>query len=265
VPRIGVPQLNTAGVLRTAILTVLGAILWLTTGCSPNHDAVHNWLMAYKEETASIDYRVGIPDTISISAPRIPEIDGESQAIQPDGKITLRLLGEVRVDGMTAKEIAAKITSLSREYYEEPKIQVRITGYRSKKIYAFGQVGSGNGTSGLGGSQIIAYTGRNTLLDTLATTGLSFIAWRSQVKVIRANPDEEKRHVLTVDVDQMYEKGDTSMNVLLEPGDIVYVPPTPLGWLGLRINEILFPFQPLLNAYMFPATLMNASDVYENR
>jgi polysaccharide export outer membrane protein len=251
--------------MRTAILWVLGAVLWLTTGCSQNHDNIHNWLMAYKEETASIDYRVGIPDTINISAPRIPEIDGESQAIQPDGKITLRLLGEVRVDGMTAKEISAKLASLLREYYEDPKVQVRVTGYRSKKIYAFGQVSGGSGTSGLGGSQIIAYTGRNTLLDTLATTGLSFIAWRSQVKVIRANPDKEKRHVITVNVDKMYEEGDTSMNVLLEPGDIVYVPPTPLGWLGLRINEILFPFQPLINAYTFPATLMNANDVYRDR
>ncbi len=248
--------------MRTLIVTLLAATMWMTTGCAADQQAIHNWLMAYKEQTASIDYRVGIPDTINISAPRVPEIDGETQALQPDGKITLRLLGEVRVDGMTAKEIAAKLTALLKEYYEDPKVQVRITGYRSKKIYVFGQVGGGNGTSGLGGSQIVPYTGRNTLLDTLATTGLSFIAWRSQVKVIRANPDKDKRHVLTVDVDKMYEEGDTTMNVLLEPGDIVYVPPTPLGWLGLRINEFLFPFQPVINAYTFPATLKAANDVY---
>jgi polysaccharide export outer membrane protein len=250
--------------MRNVILLVLAATMWMTTGCASDSTSVHNWLMAYKEQTASIDYRVGIPDTINISAPRVPEIDGETQVIQPDGKITLRLLGEVRVDGMTAKEIAAKLAALLREYYEDPKVQVRVTGYRSKKIYCFGQVGSGGGTSGLGGSQIVPYTGRNTLLDTLATTGLSFIAWRSQVKIIRANPDKDKRHVLTVNVDKMYEEGDTTMNVLLEPGDIVYVPPTPLGWLGLRINEILFPFQPILNAYTFPATLKSANDVYKD-
>ncbi|MCH7526129.1 MAG: hypothetical protein IID39_01710 [Planctomycetes bacterium] len=39
----------------------------------------------------------------------------------------------------------------------------------------------------------------------------------------------------------MIKTGDTRMNILLEPEDIVYVPPTPLAWLGLKIQELLFP------------------------
>jgi polysaccharide export outer membrane protein len=255
--------------MRERISLVAMIATGLAAGCaSKDTAAINNWLMAYTESSSSIDYRVGIPDAISITAPRIPEIDGELQNIQPDGKVTLRLLGEVRIDGMTAKEIAAKLTMLLREYYEEPKVQVRIAAYRSKKIYVFGQIGQGSGGGGGGvtisGTRAIPYTGRNTLLDVLTETGMSFIAWRSNIKVIRANPDDERRHVITVDMDKMATTGDTSLNVLLEPGDIVYVPPTPLGWLGLRIQEVLFPLNPVLNAYMFPATVMAATDVYRD-
>ncbi|UCG15170.1 MAG: polysaccharide biosynthesis/export family protein [Phycisphaerales bacterium] len=252
--------------MRTVMGTLLAAATVVSSGCASNHREVHNWLMAYRESNSSIDYRVGIPDAIRITAPRIPEIDGEQQTIQPDGKITLRLLGEVRVDGMTAREIAAKLTELLREYYEAPKVQVRVARFESKKVYVFGQVGS-RGTSGggsaMGGGQAVVYTGRNTLLDTLADAGLSLIAWRSRVKVIRADPEKHKRHVLIVNVDKMFEEGDTSMNVLLEPGDIVYVPPTPLGWLGLRIQEVLFPFAPVFNAYTLPGTVIGAHRIYD--
>jgi len=221
--------------IRTPLLLVLLAV----GGCVSNQDQIHNWLMEYEQPNSSFEYRVGIPDILQITAPRVPEIDGEMQTIQPDGKLTLRLLGEVRVDGMTAREIAAKLTELLREYYEDPKVQVRVAAYRSQKVYVFGQVGGargGVGTANQGNAQAIPYTGRNTLRDTLAEAGLSFIAWRSQVKVIRANPAPDGRHVITVDVDRMFAEGDTSLNVLLEPGDIVYVPPTPLGWVGLRIR-----------------------------
>ncbi len=248
--------------------TLLLIALLSACGCASNQPEIHNWLMAYEQPNSSFEYRVGIPDTLQITAPRVPEIDGETQTIQPDGKLTLRLLGEVRVDGMTAREIAAKLTELLHEYYEDPKVQVRIAAYRSKKVYAFGQVGSGHGSGGTanqGNARAIPYTGRNTLLDTLAESGLSFIAWRSQVKVIRANPCADGRHVITVDVDKMFAEGDTSLNVLLEPGDIVYVPPTPLGWVGLRIQEVLFPLSPVVNAYALPAGLMNAHDQYKDR
>jgi polysaccharide export outer membrane protein len=179
----------------------------------------------------------------------------------------MRLLGEVHIDGMTVKEIAAKLTTLLKEYYEDPKVQVRVASYASKKIYVFGQVGGGAsvGSTGTSGGRAVPYTGRNTLLDTLADAGMNIIAWRSQIKVIRADPDKHKRHVINVDIDRMVERGDTSMNLLLEPGDIVYVPPTPLGWVGLRVQELMFPFSPILNGYTMPATMINANDVYDRK
>jgi len=67
-----------------------------------------------------------------------------------------------------------------------------------------------------------------------------------------------------VDVAHMIKTGDTSHNVLLQPNDILVIPPTPLGWVGLRIQELLFTFNPLISGYQYPATVNAANDVYKN-
>ncbi|MCB9849685.1 MAG: polysaccharide biosynthesis/export family protein [Phycisphaerales bacterium] len=250
-------------------MTLLIAMAHLVAGCQTSHRDMVSFLKAHEHEVSAIEYRVGIPDVVQISAPRVLEIDQVSQSIRPDGKIALRLLGPVKVVGMTEKEIAAKLSRLLEPYYEDPKVQVRVTGYFSKKIYLSGLVGSGGGY-GNGGQSVgtteqwrsIPYTGRDTVLDILAKTNLSFLAWESQIKVIRSSPYEEERREIHIDVAHMIRTGDTSRNVLLQPNDILVVPPTPLGWLGLRVQEVMFTFNPLLAGYQYPASVKDANDVY---
>lgn len=250
-------------------IVVLAAVGALASGCQSTHQDVVAFLKAHEHEVSAIEYRVGIPDVLQISAPQVLEIDRVTQTVRPDGKISLRLVGPVKVVGLTEKEIAAKLVRLLEPYYEDPKVQVRVTQYKSKVIYVSGMVGGGN--SGAGGSMNVSevwtalpYTGRDTVLDVLAKTGLSFIAWRSQVKVIRSSPHEGEQRELLIDVEHMIKTGDTSKNVLLMPNDILVVPPTPLGWLGLRVQEVLFPLQPAANAYQFPAGVMATQDEYED-
>ncbi len=257
---------------RNPWLIVLGlACLMFATGCQSKHHDIVSFLKAHEHEVSAIEYRVGIPDVIEISAPQVLEIDRVRQTIRPDGKIALRLLGPVKVVGMTEKEIAAKITRLLEPYYEDPKVQVRVTRHLSKRIYLAGQVMGGNGNGMNQGGGVVAdnwtampYTGRDTVLDVLANGGMSFIAWRNKVQVIRSSPQEEERRKIVVDIDRMIRTGDTSQNVLLQPNDIVLVPPTPLGWLGLRVQEVLFPFQPVIQAYNTPANLIDSTEEYQN-
>lgn len=214
-----------------------------------------HFLRQHEHQVSAIEYRVGVPDKIGISAPRVLEIDGESQKIQPDGKINLRLLGEVKVAGMTAKEIAAKLEVLLSRYYVDPKVSVRVLDYASKKFYVYGQ------TLRPGPRP---YTGRDTLVDAVLRAGVDFRAWTSRVKVIRPTATDDPVRTIQVDVDRMIKEGHWEENILLEPNDIVYVPPTPGAWLAQRAYEILYPVGPLMQAYVTPAYLANIDDVYDN-
>jgi protein involved in polysaccharide export with SLBB domain len=223
-------------------------------GCAANRADILHFLRDHEHEVSAIEYRVGIPDVVAISAPRILEIDGEAQQIQPDGKINLRLLGEVKVVGMTAKEIAAKLEVLLSRYYIDPKARVRVAAYNSKKYYIHNQAGLLSARP---------YTGRDTLLDAIVSAGVDFRSWTSRVKVIRPSHDDTAVREITVDIDSMVNSGEWSQNILLEPDDIVVIPPTPASWFAQRVREILYPVGPAVHAYTAPAAVIYADDAYD--
>lgn len=236
------------------LVAVLG-IAFGCGGCATNNSDMLHFLREHKNEVSATEYRIGIPDAIAIRAPKIVEIDGAMQQLQPDGKITLALLGEVKVAGMTAKEIAAKLEVLLGRYYVDPRVSVRVVSFASKKYYVYGQVGR---------SGPRPYTGRDTLLDAVLASGVGLPSWTSRAKVIRPAHGNTPVRTIRVDIDRMLKTGDWSQNILLEPNDIVFIPPTPGAWLGHRVSEILFPVQPVVQAYVAPAYLRGANDVYSN-
>ncbi len=240
---------------RGSVGVLWASTLALQTGCAGNKADILHFLREHEHQVSAIEYRVGIPDGLAVSAPRILEIDGEEQRIRPDGKINLRLIGDVKVAGMTAKEVAAKLEVLLSRYYVDPKITVRVTGYNSKKYYVYGQGGA------VGPKP---YTGRDTLLDAVISAGTNYASWTSRVKVVRPAHDDVPVRTLLVNVDSMVKTGDWSKNVLLEPNDIVYIPPTPAAWLGMRMREIMAPVGPAVQAYTLPAQMQHLPDVYNN-
>ena len=235
-------------------MIVCTAALAMMAGCAHKNDSdVLHFLREHEHQVSAIEYRVGIPDGLAITAPRILEIDGETQRIRPDGKISLRLLGDVKVVGMTAKEITAKLEVLLSRYYGDPKVDVRVVSYESKKYYVYGM-------AGVVGPR--PFTWRDTLFDAVIKSGTNFLSWTSRVKVVRPAHGETPVRIMQVDIDKMAKTGDWSQNILLEPDDIVYIPPTPGGWVGLRVREVLFPISPLAQAYTTPAQIRDLGDAY---
>lgn len=225
-------------------------------GCAANpHGQTVAFLRADEHTVAAGQYVVMPPDAVTIHAPVAPEVDGVTRQVRPDGKITLRLLGEVDVAGLTTEQIAEKLRAQLARYYVEPEVAVDVVRYGSQFIYVFGEVVHP-------GRRI--YTGRDTLLSVLAEARPTFLAWRSRVRVVRPAADEAGRKVIIVNLDQMVRGGQVEQNVLLQPGDVIEVPPTPLAWAGLRVRELLFPITPVVEAYEAPARAVDAHRIYED-
>ena len=255
---------------RVVVLTsALAVFVSVFSGCTPNDTNLNAFIHDWEAIVSASDYHVIPPDAIEISSANAPEIDGEVQTVRQDGKVSLRLIGEVKVAGLTPLEIGRKLESLLAKYYHDPQVSVRVSGNGSKKYYVFGQVGGGGvggagAGGGAGGGGGFTYTGRDTVLTALAKSPPNFLAWRSQVKIIRPSHKEGERSVITVDIDKILFEGRLAQNVHLQEGDIIYVPPTPLAWVGLRLQEILFPFAPILQAVGMPANVITSVDHYDS-
>jgi protein involved in polysaccharide export with SLBB domain len=230
-------------------------LTFASVGCSVKNEDMLHFLREHEHEVSAIEYRVGIPDSIGISSPRILEIDGVDQQVHPDGKVNLRLLGDVKIVGMTAKEIAAKLEVLLSRYYVDPKVSVRVTGFHSKKYYVYGQVGAQGPHP---------YTGRDTLLDAVLRAGVNYTSWTSRVSVVRPSHGETAVRTIMVNIDEMVKRGDWSKNILLEPDDIVNIPPTPMAWLGQRAQQLVQPVAPVAQVYLTPARVRDLEDAYDD-
>jgi len=176
------------------------------------------------------------PDEIEVYCTKAPEIHKQRQRIRPDGNVSFESLGEVHAAGRTPKQLAKALKDKIIKFYTlagDSPIDVRVVAFRSKVFYVLGQVY-------LEGTK--TYTGRDTVLTALAEARPTVMGWIQRVQVIRPSANENTQaKIFEVDYEKMRVHGDTSKNVLLQEGDIVYVPPTILAAIAMKVEEIVTP------------------------
>src|SRR6478609_5332567 len=90
---------------------------------------------------APAGYVLSSTDQVSV------EVFGEedlrtSGRLNPEGNLSVPLLGSIHLEGLTLTQAVSKLTELySRDYLVNPKINVTLLGYARRRISILGQVG----------------------------------------------------------------------------------------------------------------------------
>jgi len=227
-------------------------MLLCVSGCfSSKPENIAAFVKPHQANVTDREYVFQPPDELSIHCPAVPQIDDQLQRIRPDGKISFQDLGEIEVAGKTPKEVGKILEQKVAALYTLPgddPIDVRIRAFQSKNYYVLGQVM-------MPGRKM--YTGRDSVLAAIAEAGINPMAWEERIQVIRPSgvvgiPPK----VFEVDFKLMQIHGDLRKNVLLQEGDIVYVPPTPFATVALVIEEVMRPFARAFSGY----TMYNQAD-----
>jgi protein involved in polysaccharide export with SLBB domain len=240
---------------RVIIMRYISTILILSlslctlglTGCfSSNPKDIEVFLRPRDVNVVPENYVLQPPDGIEIHCTNVPEIHMQRQRIRPDGKVSFETLGEIEVAGKTPKEIAEVIKEKVTKLYTIPgenPIDVRVFAYLSKVYYVLGQVSRPG---------VKDYTGRDTVFTALSEALPTTLAWEQHIQVIRPSEDTSvKPKIFEVNFDRMSVHGDTSKDVLLQEGDIIYVPPTILASISMVLEEFLRPIaRAFSGAYM---------------
>jgi polysaccharide export outer membrane protein len=234
---------------RQVIITLLLSIFLLgIAGCfSSRPEDIAAFLKPDQVNVTFEKYILQPPDAIEIHSKNVPEVHLQNQVIRADGKVTFEGLGEFQAAGLTPAELSEAIRQKAASLYALPgeyPVDVRISVSRSSVYYVLGQVGRP-------GSRIS--TGRDSVLTAVAEAGLNAMAWQERIQVIRPSNIKGKRaKIFEFNFDHMAIHGDTSKNVLLQEGDIVFVPPTPLAAVALMLEEFLRPIGRVFStAYMY--------------
>ena len=177
-------------------------------------DESHGSAAAVHPTNPAIDpgFRFGVGDQLEVRIYREPELSG-TYMVGAQGHIQFPLAGPVLAGGLTATEVAANVTrALAGAYLKNPQVAVLLKEVQSRKVSVLGQVDE-PGT--------FTYQESMTIVEAVSKAGgFNKLAERRRVKVTRRNNGAEQTFV--VDVDRILEG--RASNLVLEPGDVVFIP-----------------------------------------
>jgi polysaccharide export outer membrane protein len=157
-------------------------------------------------------YLIGAGDTLNVNVWKEPTLSGTVK-VRPDGFITLPLINEVQVSGLSTAKLRKILEDKFKEYTTDPFVTIRVEGISSSEVFLVGQVGKPGA---------FPLSGNETLLQLLTRAGgLGVFADRGNIRVVRREADRVTEY--TVDYDAIL-RGDLRQDILLRPGDRIIVP-----------------------------------------
>jgi polysaccharide export outer membrane protein len=159
-------------------------------------------------------YKLRPGDVFDIGFELSPEFN-QTVSVQPDGFITLRGVGDVRVAGQTVPELTATLRNAYSRILHDPLMNVTLKDFEKPYFIADGQVGRPGKYE---------LRGDTTVTEAVAMAG-GFLdsAKHSQVLLFRRVSDEWVSAKI-INVKKMEKQGNLREDPLLHPGDMLFVP-----------------------------------------
>jgi polysaccharide export outer membrane protein len=162
------------------------------------------------------DYRLAPRDQVVIAVHGQDDLT-RTVRVAESGTITLPMLGELKAAGMSPTELEHAITAgLKGKYLVDPKVNVTVSEYQGRQVSVMGAVNQP-------GAIALRANYTTALLALSEARGVRDTADRVAF-VVRAQPRAGEPQPLPVDLEALLRAGDARYNVVLEPGDSVFVP-----------------------------------------
>lgn len=170
------------------------------------------------------EYQVGPDDVLEISVFEWEEKERTKTLqlrVSELGIISLPSVGPLRVAGHSVQEIQRLIEKIlvARNVLQEPRVGVWVSEFRSRQISVIGAVSQP-------GSYAI-HQNVSTLLSMLSLAGGPLDSAANTAYVIRSTTNDQNTVRIKVDLEELLHDASSDLNLVLVPGDVVYLPRAP--------------------------------------
>ncbi len=190
-------------------LKFFGSLLLVTLG----------WVGLAQAQEKIFEDKLGAGDTIRIQVFQNPDLTLETR-IQESGNITYPLIGAVRLAGLTIPD-AEKVVATALKtggFMQQPQVSVTQVQARRKQISVLGAVSKP-------GQLPLEYV-NTRLSDVIAFAGGIAAGGSDTVIVTGQRGGKPLRH--EINMAELYLEGKTANDILMAPGDVVYVHRAPV-------------------------------------
>jgi len=182
--------------------------------------------------TEPVRYTLGADDVIEITVRRHPEFSGQ-YAMNSEGKIQYKFVGDIQLSGLTKNEVEEKVTQIISQFVIEPEVDVLIAEYRSKVIYVVGEVGNPG--------KFYMRADKIPVREAVVQAGLPTLsASMRKSRLIRPDTSGNPEYQL-IDLYKLLYEGDLKLNKDMQTGDVLYVPATFFAKVMRIINPVAAP------------------------
>jgi polysaccharide export outer membrane protein len=158
------------------------------------------------------DYRIGPGDVLRVSVWEEPQFTTNAIVVRPDGKISIPLVSDVAVAGMTPESAGKLLTDELTRFVKHPRVTLIVEEIHSQIVYVTGEVQHPGAYPMVGPMNVVQLISR--------AGGTTEFAKKKDVYVL--HPDSSPR--TKVNYQQVLEGKRLEENIGLVPGDTVVVP-----------------------------------------
>ncbi len=164
----------------------------------------------------SSEYKLQPSDVLNITVHGQPDLTTKTR-VTSEGFITFPLLGKVKAQGITVRELEQELkTLLEKDYLVNAQVLVFIEKYNPRQVSVMGEVQKP-------GKYDIPPEKELTLMGAIAMAeGFTKDAEVNKVRVMRSEGGQKR--TMEINTKDITDKGDKDKDIALEPDDIVYVP-----------------------------------------
>ncbi len=168
------------------------------------------------------EYRIGPLDVLEINSYIGDKVDKATITVNNRGKISYSFIDDLDVAGLTPSQLNELLKKKLSGYIKNPRINVIVKEFNSKSVTILGELASLRASTGEATSGRVYLHGKTTLMDLIAMGGgYTVDADIKNVKLIRQGK------TYRINLFDILEKGDQSINVIIDAGDVVNIPALP--------------------------------------
>ena len=179
------------------------------------------------------EYKIQVGDQLDIKFFYNPELN-EQIVVRPDGRISLQLVNEVNVAGLTPTQLTDELKKKYAKELADPEVTVIVRSFTPYKVYVDGEVKQVG---------VVALTPPMSVMQSIAQAGgFTEFARPTEVVVIRRTPNNELL-AIPINVQTVIDGTDMRQDINLAPYDIVYVPKSAIAnaakWVDMYLRRTL--------------------------
>jgi polysaccharide export outer membrane protein len=166
----------------------------------------------------------GLVLRVAVTASGQAVVQEEAREVNANGEILMSLIGAVKCDGLTVVELQEKVKAAYKDYFLDPQVTVGFIYQENAGMKSpWGSVLVTGEVARPGPVNMTATRDLTLTRALMLAGGATQVADKASVRVTRRQKDGSLKRFV-VDIERIGKEGRSDLDIVLKPGDVVWVP-----------------------------------------